>query len=128
MSARDEEDRKWIENQEELLKNNPILRLKRYILFETDHKFVELGIKLRQDGIKSPRQFFIGLLIAYLDGDEDLEKVVQKIKKSYMNKYRRDKKVVWNLMKKGKFEEKLFGLDESDLEDIYSVIEADSEL
>ena len=92
------------------------------ICFEDlDKRHAEMKIRLHYDGLKSA-EFFRGIITAYIEKDEDLLKIVDKIKeKRNVSKVKRNK--VKKAHKNSDEIIKKFGLDEGDVENIFDILE-----
>lgn len=86
-----------------------------------DKRHVDLRIRLRHDGF-SQQTFFTSLIQMYLDKDDDMLEVVEKMKAKVTHRGKNKKKKTRNLIQKGKELQKKFALTEDELEDIFDMI------
>ena len=86
-----------------------------------DKLHVDLRIRLRHDSV-SQQNFFTTLIQLYLDKDEDMLAVVEKLKTKLTHRGKDKKKKTRDLINKGKEIQKRFALSEDELEDIFDMI------
>lgn len=89
------------------------------IVFEdNDHRHAKFFIKLRYDGFRQS-EFFRQIITSYIDGDELFMEYVDSIKPQAKAKIKKSKK----LRDKGKELKTNLGLTDSEVEDIFDMIQ-----
>ncbi len=95
---------------------------KKFVFHDTSKRQVDLRIRLKFDGMNQS-DFFRAMITGYLEKDINLLTYLDTYKQRYsiqgINK-RTDSK---RLLKKGKEVEKQFALDDTEIEDIFDLIE-----
>ena len=86
----------------------------------------DLKIRLRYDNL-SQTKFFAGIVNLYLENDEDMMRVIQKVKINKRAMGKAKLKRTKQEIEKGENVMKQLGLSESDRQHIYDVIEMDLE-
>jgi hypothetical protein len=95
---------------------------KKFMFYDTSKRQADLRVRLRFDNMNQS-EFFRAMITGYLEKDQDLLNYLDKYKQRYsiqgVNK-RLDSK---RLLKKGKETKKQFALDDTEIEDIFDIIE-----
>jgi len=95
---------------------------KRISFMDSDKRIADFKIRLKHDGL-TKTQFFRAILTAYLEGDEDINHFIDRHKR--INKSQSDTQaaVVRKATKEAKAIKGKFGLDNSEIEDIFDILE-----
>ena len=95
------------------------------VFYDTDHSHAELKIRLKQDGI-SQSEFFRSVMTGYIKKDADVLAFVGKIKASKKVGKKVKKKEIRKsneLIKKGSETMNKLGLAETEIENIFDILE-----
>ena len=98
---------------------------KKIVFYDTDHSHAELKIRLKQDGI-SQSEFFRSVMTGYIKKDADVLAFVNKIKASKKVGKKVKKKEIRKsseLIKKGNETMNKLGLAETEIENIFDILE-----
>ena len=98
---------------------------KKIVFYDTDHSHAELKIRLKQDGI-SQSEFFRSVMTGYIKKDADVLAFVDKIKASKKVGKKVKKKEIRKsneLIKKGSETMNKLGLAETEIENIFDILE-----
>lgn len=97
--------------------------LKKIIQFrDTDKKHADLRIRLHYDGFQQG-EFFREIVSAYIAGEENVSKFVQKIKEDKRKHSNTKRNKSASLAKSARENKKMFSLNENELESIFDIIE-----
>jgi len=94
---------------------------KRIVFEDTDKRHAELKIRLHYDELTGT-EFFRGVITGYLEEDEDVLKFIDKLKEE-KNTAKNKKKKISKMRKKTQETINKFGLDESEIENIFDILE-----
>jgi len=98
---------------------------KKIVFYDIDHSHAELKIRLKQDGI-SQSEFFRSVMTGYIKKDADVLSFVDKIKASKKVGKKVKKKEIRTsseLIKKGNETMNKLGLAETEIENIFDILE-----
>ena len=89
---------------------------------DSDKRYADLRIRLHYDEIRQG-EFFRGLVMGYLERDEDLMKFLNKLKDKIERQSDKKRRKIKRSDKKRKETVDKFGLNEEELESIFDMIE-----
>lgn len=96
---------------------------KKIVFYDSDKRYADLKIRLEHDGL-SQAKFFRGILTGYLSQDEDiLNYIDNKLKKKKDTGRKTRDKEVRGLIKEGNKALGKLLLDESEIENIFDILE-----
>ena len=98
---------------------------KKIVFYDTDHSHAELKVRLKQDGI-SQSEFFRSVMTWYIKKDADVLAFVDKIKASKKvgkQVKKKDIRKSSELIKKGSETMSKLGLAETEIENIFDILE-----
>tara|TARA_Y100001938_G_scaffold42317_1_gene58289 strand:+ start:5766 stop:6086 length:321 start_codon:yes stop_codon:yes gene_type:complete len=96
---------------------------KRISFIDTDKRNADFLIRLKHDGLTKTK-FFQMILTGYLERDEDIVRFIKKQEESSNSKSK--KQITQKLEEKGKESKRKFGLDSSDIENIFDLLEKEN--
>ena len=99
---------------------------KKVVFYDSDKRYADLKIRLQHDGL-SQAKFFRSILTGYLSQDPDLLNFVDKVKieKGKKSSSKKRNKEIRELINAGNEKTEKILLDESDIENIFDMLEDD---
>ena len=98
---------------------------KRIVFEELDKNHADLVIKLRSMGI-SQKDFFQGILRAYIDDDPNLDEFFEGITQRYSKLGKAPREIVRKAQKQGKILKNSFSLTDEEKENIFDILELEN--
>ena len=99
---------------------------KKVVFYDSDKRYADLKIRLQHDGL-SQANFFRSILTGYLSQDPDLLNFIDKVKieKGKKSSSKKRNKEIRELINAGNEKTEKILLDESDIENIFDMLEDD---
>ncbi len=97
-------------------------RDKRISFMDTDKRNADLMIRLKHDGLTKTK-FFRAILTGYLERDHIIINFVESLKESSGAQSKKKSKIVKDLEEKRIENKRKFGLEESEIENIFDILE-----
>jgi|TARA_R110000824_G_scaffold28423_1_gene95515 hypothetical protein len=99
---------------------------KKVVFYDSDKRYADLKIRLQHDGL-SQAKFFRSILTGYLSQDPDLLNFIDKVKieKGKKSSSKKRNKEIRELINAGNEKTEKILLDESDIENIFDMLEDD---
>lgn len=97
-------------------------REKRISFMDTDKRNADLLIRLKNDGLTKTK-FFRAILSGYLERDHAIVEFVERFKLSAGYQSRSKASVVKGLEEKGRKNKAKYGLEDSEIQDIFDILE-----
>ena len=95
---------------------------KRISFMDSDKRIADLMIRLKHDGLTKTK-FFRAILTAYLERNENIINFIEEYKSASNSQSASRSAVVRKAQKDGNAIKKKFGLDTSEIEDIFDILE-----
>ena len=95
---------------------------KKFMFYDTNKRQVDLRIRLKYDGMNQS-QFFRAIITGYLEKDEAILDFLDRYKEKYQVQGQGKRTGAKMLIKKGRQIKKEFGLNKSEIENIFDILE-----
>jgi len=93
---------------------------------DSDKRYADLRLQLHFDGLRQG-EFFRGLVLGYLERDEDLMAYIEKLKEKVARYSKNKRNIIAKSDKKRKEIIDKFGLNPEEIEDIFDMIEKEQD-
>lgn len=91
---------------------------KKIVFTDTDHRHAQFLVRLSHDGLKQS-QFFRAIITAYINSDARIQEYIDEVSESSLKKKQKSKQ----LRSKGRTATSDLGLQDSEIENIFDLIE-----
>ena len=105
----------------------PVEDRKKFMFYDTEQNQAKLKIRCAYDGM-SQSQFFRMMLAGYVEGDENIMSYVKKCKEKHGIQGQQKRNKIEQINKEKKSFEKMMALGEEELENIFDMIEEETDL
>ena len=107
------------------MKNHDPKKIVRFVFSAFEKTSADLKLRLRYDNLSQTR-FFAGIVKLYLENDEDMVRVMYKVKENANSMGKQKLRRTMKDITKGEDIMEKLGITDSDKEDIFDMIETDS--
>ena len=97
------------------------------MFYDTEENLVKLKIRCQFDGF-SQSQFFRVMLEGYINNDEDILRYIENCKEKYSIQGQQKRNKINSISKKRQEVEKKFALKNDEIEDIFDMIESETNI
>ena len=105
----------------------PVADRKKFMFYDTEQNQAKLKIRCAYDGM-SQSQFFRMMIAGYIEEDESLGTYIKKCKEKYGVQGQQKRSKINQIDKEKKLVESKFALKEEEIEDIFDMIETETNL
>jgi|TARA_R110002074_G_scaffold341744_1_gene512265 hypothetical protein len=105
----------------------PVENRKKFMFYDTEQNQTKLKIRCGYDGM-SQSQFFRMMILGYVEEDEDLMSYIKKCKEKYSFQGQQKRNKAERTHKSKKLVESKFALKKEEIEDIFDIIEMETDL
>lgn len=95
---------------------------KKFMFYDTEKRQADLRIKLQHDGM-TQSTFFRVMMSGYLNDDENILNYLNKFQEKYKMRGKHKIKKARKVVEKGREIKKQFGIDETEIENIFDLVE-----